>query len=293
MHATEATRRGWIREGTSIGSAPSATPARLCNAAVGAGRPITPAVGRGGPTMRRLARCVIASADAGSADGCTPIWPTRFGREGSSPICRSRMEPTWRNGASPRRGSCWGTALDMAGPASWSVSEPKGLDGPAVGSESPKLMRKVALLTCLTLASAALAGIAGVVTAEVADSGSALVVVVVVALGALIIGLLERTHRRGSGSVHAFHGADLGVSADRQGVGPGHHAGPGRATSRSCSRSRPGEPLVGRDPHRRNGARRRQPRPALRLSTASDRQASRPSRVALTSKQLSARRPRS
>ena len=79
-------------------------------------------------------------------------------------------------------------------------------------------MRKVALLTCLTLASAAIAGIAGVVTAQVADSGSALVVVVVVALGALIIGLLEWTHRRGSGLVHAVHGADLGVSAGRQGV---------------------------------------------------------------------------
>ena len=79
-------------------------------------------------------------------------------------------------------------------------------------------MRKVALLTCLTVAAAALAGIAGVVTAEVVDSGSAFVVVVVVALGALVIGLLERTHRRGSGSVHAFHGADLGVSAGRQGV---------------------------------------------------------------------------
>ena len=106
----------------------------------------------------------------------------------------------------------------MVGPASWSLSEPKGLDGPAVGSESPKLMRKVALLTCLTLASAALAGIAGMATAEAVDSGSAIVVVVVVALGALIIGLLERTHRRRSGLVHAFHGADLGVSADRQGV---------------------------------------------------------------------------
>jgi hypothetical protein len=79
-------------------------------------------------------------------------------------------------------------------------------------------MRKVALLTCLTLASAAIAGIAGVVTAQVADSGSALVVVVVVALGALIIGLLEWTHRRGSGVVHGSHGADLGVSAGRPGV---------------------------------------------------------------------------
>ena len=79
-------------------------------------------------------------------------------------------------------------------------------------------MRKVALLTCLTLATAVLAGIAGMATAAVADSGSALVVVVVVVLGALIIGLLEWTHRRGSGLVHAVHGADLGVSAGRQGV---------------------------------------------------------------------------
>jgi hypothetical protein len=42
--------------------------------------------------------------------------------------------------------------------------------------------------------------------------------VVVVALGALIIGLLEWTHRRGSGVVHALPSADLGVSASRQGV---------------------------------------------------------------------------
>jgi apolipoprotein N-acyltransferase len=71
---------------------------------------------------------------------------------------------------------------------------------------------------CLTLALAALAGIAGAVTAQVADSGSALVVVVVVALGLVIVGLLEWTHRRGSGLGHTFHGADLGTSADRQGV---------------------------------------------------------------------------
>ena len=79
------------------------------------------------------------------------------------------------------------------------------------------MMRKVALLTCLTVAAAALAVIAGVVAAEVADSGSALVVAVVVALGALIIGLLEWTHRRGNGVVLAFHGA-VGASADVQGV---------------------------------------------------------------------------
>jgi hypothetical protein len=75
-------------------------------------------------------------------------------------------------------------------------------------------MRKVALLTSLTVAVAALAGIAGVVTAAVADSGSALVVVVVVALGAVVIGLLEWTHRRSIGVVHAFHGTDPGVSAN-------------------------------------------------------------------------------
>ena len=140
-------------------------------------------------------------------------------------------------------------------------------------------MRKVALLTCLTLATAVLAGIAGMAAAAVADSGSALVVVVVVVLGALIIGLLEWTHRRGSGLVHAVHGADLGVSAGRQGVRD-------RDTMRALDELRaaraheagPASPPVGRDPHRRNGTRRHQPRPALRLSTASDRHASHPIR---------------
>jgi hypothetical protein len=79
------------------------------------------------------------------------------------------------------------------------------------------MMRKVALLTCLAAAAAALAGIAGVLTAQVADAGSALVVAVVVALGTLIIGLLEWTHRRGNGAVHALHGAE-GVSAGRHGA---------------------------------------------------------------------------
>lgn len=76
------------------------------------------------------------------------------------------------------------------------------------------MMRKVALLTCLTCGSAALGGIAGAVTTAVADIGSALVVAVVVALGAFIVGLLEWTHRRGSGSVYPLPSADLGVSTD-------------------------------------------------------------------------------
>lgn len=79
-------------------------------------------------------------------------------------------------------------------------------------------MRKLALLICWTVAAAALAALAGVATAAVADSGSALVVVVVVALGMLVIGLLEWTHRRGGGVGHPGHGADLGVAADRQAV---------------------------------------------------------------------------
>jgi hypothetical protein len=98
------------------------------------------------------------------------------------------------------------------------VSEPRVLDGPAVGSGSRILMRKVALLTSLTLAAGTLAGTAGVATAAVADPGSALVVVVVVALGILVIGLLEWTHRRASGVGHAVHGADLAVSAGTEGV---------------------------------------------------------------------------
>ena len=57
-------------------------------------------------------------------------------------------------------------------------------------------MRKLALPVSVIVAVAALAGIAGVVTAAVVDSGSGLVVAVVVALGLLVIGLLEWTHRR-------------------------------------------------------------------------------------------------
>jgi hypothetical protein len=79
-------------------------------------------------------------------------------------------------------------------------------------------MRKLALLTCLTLAAAAVAGIAGVATAAVADFGSALVVVVVVALGTLVIGLLEWTHRRSGGLGHTFHDVNLGASVDTEHV---------------------------------------------------------------------------
>ena len=77
-------------------------------------------------------------------------------------------------------------------------------------------MRKLAQLTCLILGAAALAVIAGLATAAVVDAGSAVVVAVVVALGILVIGLLEWTHRRRSGVDHALHGADLNVSADRE-----------------------------------------------------------------------------
>ena len=44
------------------------------------------------------------------------------------------------------------------------------------------------------------------------------VVVVVAALATLVVGLLERTHRRESGLGHAPFGADLGASADRDRV---------------------------------------------------------------------------
>ena len=40
----------------------------------------------------------------------------------------------------------------------------------------------------------------------------------VVALGSLVIGLLEWTHRRGGGVGPPVPGADLGVSADREAV---------------------------------------------------------------------------
>ena len=64
-------------------------------------------------------------------------------------------------------------------------------------------MRKIALPISLIVAAAALAGIAGVITAAVVDPGSALVVAVVVALGLLVIGLLEWTYRRHSGVLRA------------------------------------------------------------------------------------------
>jgi hypothetical protein len=76
-------------------------------------------------------------------------------------------------------------------------------------------MRTFTQLTSLTLGAAALAGIAGLISGAVVDPGSAVVVAVVVALGILVIGLLEWTHRR-RGLDHALHGADLGVSADRE-----------------------------------------------------------------------------
>src|SRR5689334_8174560 len=44
------------------------------------------------------------------------------------------------------------------------------------------------------------------------------VVVVVAALATLVVGLLERTHRRESGLGHFPSGADLGASADRDRV---------------------------------------------------------------------------
>ena len=44
------------------------------------------------------------------------------------------------------------------------------------------------------------------------------VVVVVAAFATLVVGLLERTHRRESGLGHAPYGADLGASADRDRV---------------------------------------------------------------------------
>ncbi len=54
------------------------------------------------------------------------------------------------------------------------------------------------------------------ILASIADSLSTVgAVVVVAAFATLVVGLLERTHRRESGLGHAPHGADLGASAQR------------------------------------------------------------------------------
>lgn len=57
-------------------------------------------------------------------------------------------------------------------------------------------MRKIAIATALTLGAAAVAGVAGLVAAAFVDTGSAVVIAAVVALGLLVIGLIEWTHRR-------------------------------------------------------------------------------------------------
>ena len=77
-------------------------------------------------------------------------------------------------------------------------------------------MRTFAQLTCLTLGAAASAGIAGLAATAIVDNGSAVVVAAVVAVGILVIGLLEWTHRRQSGLDRAYQGADLGASAERE-----------------------------------------------------------------------------
>jgi hypothetical protein len=106
-------------------------------------------------------------------------------------------------------------------------------------------MRKIALITALTVAAAALVGIAGMITASVTDSGSAVVVMVVIALGIAVIGLLEWTHRHSAAMSPAVHGADLAVSTEREHArdrdtlraldelraARSHHAGPADAWS--------------------------------------------------------------
>lgn len=57
-------------------------------------------------------------------------------------------------------------------------------------------MRKIAIATALTLGAAAVAGIAGLVATAIVDTGSAVVIAAVVALGLLVIGLIEWSHRR-------------------------------------------------------------------------------------------------
>jgi len=72
-------------------------------------------------------------------------------------------------------------------------------------------MRKLALITGLSLATIAIAGLAGLAAAAFVDLGSAVVVAVVVALGLITIALIERTHRRGGpvpvGTAHELVGA--------------------------------------------------------------------------------------
>jgi hypothetical protein len=97
--------------------------------------------------------------------------------------------------------------------------------------------------------------------ASIANTAGA--VVVVAAFATLVVGLLERSHRRASGLGHAPYGADLGASPDRDRVrdadtlrvedelraartrdtGPTHtrsattHAGPGHRGTRPTLRA--------------------------------------------------------
>ena len=64
-------------------------------------------------------------------------------------------------------------------------------------------MRTFAITTGLTLGGAAVTGIVGLVAAAFVDTGSAVVISVVVALGLLVIGLIEWTHRRHSSPITA------------------------------------------------------------------------------------------
>lgn len=97
-------------------------------------------------------------------------------------------------------------------------------------------MRKLAIITGLSLAAVATVGIAGLATAALVDTGSAVVVAVVVALGLLVIARIEWTHRRGQTVPAAAEGhrsdQDTRRALDELRAARAHEARPSHRTSR-------------------------------------------------------------
>ena len=99
-------------------------------------------------------------------------------------------------------------------------------------------MRTFAIITGLTLAAVATAAAAGLATAAFVDTGSAVVVAVVVALGLLVIGRIEWTHRRGHrlpvATASGEHGTDQDTrrALDELRSARAHQTAPSHRTSR-------------------------------------------------------------